>query len=193
VFVQVEFFIAHFEGPQAVGDNYHGDSASEAGHGLHDTIFGFGIKGGCGLIEYQQLRLVVERAGEADSLTLAARESNPPLADDGLPAVGQFILDEVEDLSSGRGAFESGRVEFLWEHSEGDVGSDRIVDEEYFLWDVADAAAPSTMVMKSERDVINEDAARVRDVEAENQIDKGGFATAGGSHNTERRVFWDAE
>jgi hypothetical protein len=190
---KIQPFITHFHRPETVGDHEHRDLSAEGGDGLHDAVLGLGIEGGGGLVEDEELRLVVEGAGEADALALAAGEADAAFADDCFKATGKTVLDESEDLGGGGGAFEGGGVDFLFGQAEGDVGGDRVIDEEDFLRHVTDAAAPCAALVGAERGVIDKDAAGAGDVEAEDEIDEGGLAAAGGADNAERGVFGDAE
>ena len=57
---------------------------------------GLGIERRAGLVEEQELRIGIERAGDRDALPLAARKLQAALADLGLVAVRQ-ALDEAAD------------------------------------------------------------------------------------------------
>ena len=174
-------------------DHQHGNLVAEAGDGLHDAVLGFRVECGGGLVEDEEFRLVVEGAGEADALALAAGEADAAFANDGFEATGKFVPDEVEDLGGGGGAFESGGVDIFLGHAKGDIGGDRVVDEADFLRHVADATAPGAAVVRAERGLVDEDATGARDVEAEDEIDEGGLAAAGGADDAERGVFRDDE
>src|SRR5258708_16428498 len=77
-----------------MGDGDHGAAAHQPVEGLADQFLRFSIERRCRLIEQYDWRILQERPGDGDALTLAARQSRAAVADYGVEAVGQR-LDEV--------------------------------------------------------------------------------------------------
>lgn len=63
-------------------------------HTLHERL-GLGVEGARGLVEYQDRAVGQYRAGDSDSLALAAEEFHVPLADHGVEA-GRQPIHELE-------------------------------------------------------------------------------------------------
>ena len=72
--------------------------AAEVVHRVHHRPLGQIVERGGRLVEHQHVRVVVERAGDADALALPAREPDAALAEQRLVALRQVAQDEVVQL-----------------------------------------------------------------------------------------------
>ena len=73
-FVHDEDGIRRLDRAEAVGDEDGGASGNHAGEGEADAMFGVGIDGAGGLVEYEDAGAMGEGAREADELLLAGGE-----------------------------------------------------------------------------------------------------------------------
>ena len=87
-FTQLHNLRAVFEGGEAVGDDEQGKVFAEALDGLHDGLFSFVVQRAGGFVKNDDIGLLVEGAGNADALTLTAREADAALTDKGLVLLG---------------------------------------------------------------------------------------------------------
>ena len=111
---------------------------AHAENGLGERLLAFGVEIGIGLVEHDQERLAVERAGERDPLLLAGRQRRPALAELGLVAGGQVDDQVVHAGGLGRGDYGCrGRV--LLE--PGDVLRNRSLEQLDILRQITDVAA----------------------------------------------------
>ena len=69
---------------QTVRDGERGTSLGDLGDGVLDQLFGFGVQCCRCLVQNQNARVVNERAGNGDTLTLTAGQGITLLTDDGM-------------------------------------------------------------------------------------------------------------
>ena len=67
-------------------------SVAKVVHRFHHRLFGEIVQRAGGFIQNQHLRVVVERAGNADALALPAREAHAALAHGGGVALRQSLI-----------------------------------------------------------------------------------------------------
>src|SRR5262245_13141672 len=102
-------------------DQDDGQIAAQAVDRFHDRLLGGTVQRVGRFVEHQHLRLPVERAGDADPLTLAAAEPNAALAYDGIVAVWTSF-DEIGNLCLPSGVPDTVHFDLLRTNAEGDVG-----------------------------------------------------------------------
>ena len=142
------------------------------------------------VVEQQQPGIGDQRPGQRHPLPLAAGESKALLADHGVVALGQPGDELVRLGRLGRGDdLLVGRVR----PAVGDVGPDRVGEQEAVLHDQADRGAQR--VAGHVGDVVPADADRagLRVVEAGQQQGQGGLARAGRADHGDRLARLDAE
>ena len=100
--------VAAFQRAQPVGDGDDGQRPLQPVDGFHHREFRLVVQRAGGLVQYQHLRAVIQRAGQPDALALPAGKPHAPLADGGLKSLRQFLFDEVEDLRA-QGRLAQGR------------------------------------------------------------------------------------
>ena len=137
--------------------------------------------------------IVVERPGDADPLALAAAEPHPALAHVGGVALGQLAGHEVVQLGDARRALHRRLVDPLRGLAEGDVGADRVVDQEDLLRHVADVVLPGAAVRRGDRRAVDPDLARLRLEQPEHEVDRGGLAGAGAADEADGGVGRDGQ
>ena len=84
-------------GPQSMGNDDHGLAAVEALDGLHDRRFRIVVQGGRGFVKDQDLRIVIQRPRDADSLTLSAGKAHSAVAHTGVELL-RHLLHEILHL-----------------------------------------------------------------------------------------------
>ena len=103
-----------------------GAAVAEAGEdlGLHDGVHRAG-----GVVEHQHPRAAGQGPGQGDALALPAREGHAPLADHGVPALGELV-DEARRLGDGGGVGDHGGIGVA---VEVDVVDEPVGEEERLL------------------------------------------------------------
>ena len=160
---------------EAMGEDQRGAAFHQPIERLLDERLALGVHRGERLVEHEDRRIAQERARDRDTLALAAREADPPLADDGGVALGQ-PRDELVGVGGARGGLELGRRRVGLAHPQ--VLLDGAVEEVGVLAHHGDA--PAQVVERQLADVVpaDEHAAGIGIVEAEEQADDGGLAAA---------------
>ncbi|SKY08643.1 Uncharacterised protein [Mycobacteroides abscessus subsp. abscessus] len=133
----------HQRRPSMREDEHRRPCIAAAAQVTQDARFGCGVDGRCRVVENEHTRVGIQCAGERDALSLAAREGQAPLADDGVESVGQ-CRDELERVGAGRGVDQA----WMWRavrqcacirgNAECDVGGDGVGVEERFVEDDGD-------------------------------------------------------
>lgn len=156
--------------------NHDGCSTtSELSHCPKNESLGDVVEGARGLVEDDDLGVLVEGPGDSDPLALAAADPDAPLADDRVVAVGELGTDEgVDGGRSGR-LLDGLHVDLLVRQSESDVPGDGVVGEEDGLRDVSQVPLPAPEVVVREGSAIDFNDASVRAKEPEDEIREGAF------------------
>ena len=118
-----------------VGDEDDGGAAHPLFEGRPDFRVGLGVDRREGVVEDHDGRLLHQHPGNRDPLFLAAREGDPPFADDGVIAVREGV-DGVVDAGDG-GRLADARKPGI-RMGNRDVFSDRAGEEVGFLQNQAD-------------------------------------------------------
>jgi hypothetical protein len=135
------------------------------------------------LVQHDDLRVVVEGAGDADPLTLAAGKADAALADDGFQAFGKR-LNEFRELGGFDGVENRGVVDFVFVETEGDVAAEGVVGEENRLGHIANLILPAAQVVP-DRFGVDADLPRVRLEKSEDDVHKGALARTAGTNETD--------
>ena len=93
----LENAVAARDGRQPVRDDDHRLAAADAVDRLHHGGLRLVVERAGRLVEEQDLRVAIERAGNADALPLSARNADAALADDRVQPVGQ-TADKIGKL-----------------------------------------------------------------------------------------------
>ncbi len=155
-----------------------------------DHRLALGVDGRERLVQDQDRRVAQERARDGDALALAAREPHPPLAHDGLVAVGQ-PRDELLRIGGAGGRRELGRRRVGLAHAQ--VLLDGAVEE---IGVLVDHREPAPQLV--ERQVTHVVAAEQHPpllgiVEAEEEPRHGGLARAARPHDAHALAGLDLE
>ena len=150
----------------SVGDD---DRGAAVHHGLHrgaDLVLLRRIDGTRGVVEHEDPRVGDDRPGDRDPLALSARQRVPTLADQRVVPVGE-LHHEVVGAGQARRRLDAlavgGRV------GEGDVGGDRVVEQQRVLEHHADGAAHVVDGHVAHVDPVDLDGAALRVVEPQQQ------------------------
>lgn len=159
-----------------MGYQQGGTAPHDLREGLVDLVLDAGVDRGGGVVQEQQAGVGEDGPRERDTLALAARQGEPVLADLGVVALGQ-LGDEAVCLRCTRGPLDlllgGPRV------SEGDVGADRVREEEAFLGDEPDGGAQRLLGQLADVVAADQDGSVRHVVEARQQEREGGLAAAG--------------
>ena len=167
------------DGGEAVGDHDHGAAMADARQGALDGGLGLVVHGAGGLVQHQDRRVLEQRPGQREALALAAGEAHAALAHRGIEPLGQR-LDEAPRLG-GPGRLDHLRLVGL-RLPVGDVVAHRALEQVDVLADQADGAAQRGEAHRIDRLAVDTYAPGVRVVEAQQQLDQGRLAGAGGAH-----------
>ena len=102
--VQNQKSVGHTHNARAVADQHHGFAFGfHALNRTHQSGFAFIVQVGIGFIEHHQRRLAVQRTGQANALTLTARQQTTRLAHGRVVAFGepQNHLVQARRIGSG--------------------------------------------------------------------------------------------
>ena len=129
---------------------------------LHEVL-ALGVKGAGRLVKDQDGRILKYRAGDADALSLAAREFTASVADVGVKSL--FAChDEVIGIGNPRRLLDLLAGSAL--NTEGDVVVERVVEQDGLLVDVAHEGAQVGDVELADVGAVDADAALVHVIEA---------------------------
>ena len=178
------------DGGEAVGDDEHGAVGAELVECILDEAFGLAVEGRGGFVEDEDGGVFVHGAGDGEALALAAGEFGAALADDGVVALG-LAGDEVMGVCDFGGClyalYVGGGI------SVGDVLGDGIVEEDAFLGDDADHAAPVIDFEGADVLTVNQYAAGGGIVETGEEVGDGGLAAAAGTDEGDGLAAWELE
>lgn len=168
--------VGEVQGGAAVGDQERGPPGHDGAQRLVDLVLDAGVDGGGGVVEEEQPGVGEDGPGEGDALALAAGEGEPVFADGRVVAVGQ-VGDEPVGLGGAGGGLDLlvGGVG----PPVGDVGPDRVGEEEAVLRYEADGGAQRLQGQVAHVVAADADGAAGRVVEPGHQERDGGLAAAG--------------
>src|SRR6516225_969751 len=164
------------ERAEAVGDGNRCAAADELVEGLLNLSFGLRVDRRGGLVENQNPRVNEQRAGDRDSLALAARKCLPALADDRIVAVGKL---QNEFMSTGRAGGSDDLFARRMGPAVGDILGDRAVKEERILQDDADVLAVFRNAERADVGAVDQDGAVAHVVEPANEVHERALARPG--------------
>ncbi len=131
-FFEYHDLLSRRHGGEAVGNDQGCATGKEGLQRLADEGFAFGVEGAGGFVEYEEVGLEQECAGDADALALAAAEEGAAVADGGVVGLGQ-LLYEIMCLG------HTGGLDYLLAGgtggSVGNIVADGVVEEEGVLVD----------------------------------------------------------
>ncbi len=165
-------------GREPVGDHDHGALVGDALQRALDGRLGLVVHGTGGLVQHQDRRVLEQRPGQREALALAAGEAHAALAHRGVEPLGQR-LDEVPGLGGARRLDDLGLGGVRL--AVGDVVAHRALEQVDVLADQADGPAQRGQLELADRLAIDADLARRGIVEAQQQLDQGRLARAGGA------------
>ena len=138
------------------------------------------VEAGGGLVEHQDARVFQRGTGDGDALLLATRQLQAALTHQGVIAVGQGS-DEIMNIGrAGRGD-DFGR--FGIGPGIGDVVVEAFVEQHRILGHDADGGAQAFLAYLADVLAVDEDAALVHVIEAEQQARQGGFSGTARAHH----------
>lgn len=149
-------------------------------HGLlHGGLAGL-VQGACGLVEDEDLRLRIERAGDGDALQLAAGEAVATLAD--YPVCFAAIFTQKVDGRFPAGSAYLFRINFLAPVAEGHVLGHCSGEQVGILRDIADVLPVRGKFRGAHGFAVDEESPGSGLQEAAQDIDEGALARAGTPH-----------
>lgn len=155
-----------------------------------DLVLDAGVDGGGGIVQEEQPGVGQEGAGERDALALAAGQGQALLADLGVVPGGQGF-DEPLGLGGAGGGPDLLLVRVG--ASVGEVGADRVGEEERVLGHQADRAAQGGVRQLAHVVAADADGAAVGVVEAGQEQRDGGLAAAGGADEGDGLALLDPQ
>ena len=178
------------QGGEPVRDANDGAVFREVVDGALHLRLGLRVERGGGFIKHEDGRVAHERAGNGDTLPLAAGEPQAAFAQRRVVAGGQR-LNEIVRVGLARGAnnFLAGRADF----AKGNVLRDGVVEEQDVLADQREVKAQIGDADRVERDAIYLDQARAGIVETEEQIDERAFARSAFARQAEPLAALEAK
>ena len=189
-FVQHDDAVGPLYRRQAVGDD-DGGATDHRGfeRALHQAL-GFGVERAGGFVQQQQRRILEQGARDRDALALAARQAHPALAQERGIALRQ-ALDEIV----GGGHLRRGDhlVVAGVRAAVADVFHGVEREDHGILRHDADRAAQRLQRQVTHVHAVEADAAGLRIVEAQQQLEQGGLAGAGRADHGHRLAGADIE
>src|SRR5437762_12700349 len=98
---------------------------------------------------------MIKSSGQPDALTFPPRQANASLSHGSLKAVPQFYFDKVQNLGHATDFLQACIVHLVVRHPDRDIASDRVVDKEYFLRDIAECSLPRSDKFGMKRFAVN--------------------------------------
>lgn len=183
--------VAVANGAEAVGDGDGGAIGGELVEGFLDLSFGDGVHGGGGFVHEEDVGIAEEGAGEGEALALTTGELHAVFAEEGVVALGE-ARDEVVGLGVAGGGFDLLVVDLVIE-AVADVVPYGLVEDDGFLGDDADVAVPGGGLEVAEVDAVDEYLTFLWLKQAEEDVEEGGFAAAGGADEGDVFAAVDAQ
>ena len=189
-FVEDDDLVGVAQSGDAVGDEEGGASLHDLSEVTENRLLSVGVDRRKGVVENEDRRLADERPGQGGALFLAAGEGDAALADEGVEAALE-LLDVLAQLGLLRGEgdlFRSGIFDAV-----GDVGADRIGEQEGVLRDVADIGAQFLERPFLRRNSIDAQLPRAGLDEARNQAGQRGLARTDAADDAQRSAGRDLQ
>src|SRR5581483_3118670 len=169
-------------GREAMGDHQDCTSAHQVVQRRLDQSFRLAVEGGGSFVQNQNRRILEQRAGNGQALTLATGEPEPALPDHSIVPRGEGQNEVMRESGPGGGLdFFHGNVRL----AVSDVVAYGVVEEHGFLGNDADLRS-----QRGERDVadilvVDEDAAACDVEEARNQVNQSALPCSAGADDGE--------
>ena len=151
---QLHDLCAVFESGEAVGDDEQGKVIAEALDSFHDGLFGFIVQRTGGFVKNDDIGLLVQGAGNADTLALTTREADAAFTDEGLVLLGPRF-DAVGDLRLLGGIPDSLMIDLIFGYAKGNVFFNGAVGQKYGLRHMSDMGLPGAVICERHRLAIN--------------------------------------
>ena len=170
--------VGALHGGEAVGNDERGAVLHQLfQRGLHQA-FAFRVERRGGFVEQQDGAVGEERTGDGDALALTAGQAHAALPQVGVVALRQLAHEfiRVSGVAGSAHVFRAGLgacIAHVLQHAGG--------EDHRLLRHQGDAAAHGLRVGGRERHAVEADAARLRIVEAQQQLEHRGLASAGGA------------
>ncbi len=188
--VEYEDAVGVLNGAEAVGDDDRGAAGEQAIERFANHHLGASVHAGGGFVEDEELGIVRQGAREADQLALADGKRGTALVDDGVETLGQGIEEMARGpLRAGRGR----RRAIDGCGAEANVGFERAGEQEGVLQHDAELAPQILDVQFADIDAVEKDLAALDVVEAQQELNGGGFAGAGVADDGDGLTGLDAE
>ncbi|CAK8736737.1 hypothetical protein SODG_000450 [Sodalis praecaptivus] len=173
-------FIGFFDGGQAMGDDQGGPILLQRIQRFLDCPLGFGIQRRGGLVEDKYRAIAQQRAGDGDTLTLAAGEQDAVFADNRIQAHVHFF-DEIHGVS------HAGSVLYLLAGvgclaGISDIVGDSIVKQMHVLGNQRHLITQRGELIGAQIGTVEQDLALLDIVKPRQQIGDGRFTGAGSPH-----------
>ena len=194
-FVQDDEPVHRGDGGEAVGDGDDGFAVHHFVEAFLDGGFDFGVERAGGFVEQQNRRVFEHDAGDGDALALAAGEFHAAFANVGIITAPPFGIGKVGDEIGGFGAFGGGNHFGVGGvgAAVNDVVAHGTVQQRGVLRDQTDLGAQAFLGYAVDVLPVNRNRAALRFVEAQKQVDDGGFARAAASDQADFFARADGE
>ena len=183
------------DGRQAVGDGDDGAALHEGFQLALNGGFDLGIECRGGFVQHQDGGVFQDHSGDGDALALAAGEFDAAFADMGVKAGAVVPVFKLFD-EGGRLGLIGGGADFGFGGpgaAVADVVADRPVQQRGILGYHGDLGAQAFLGDAGDVLAVDYDAAGFGAVEAEQQVDQGGFAGAGMADQADALARCDVE
>ena len=162
-----------------MGDDQRRPPGRQRRHGLLDQVFAVGIEGAGGFIQQQDRGVGQQRAGDRQALLLAPGQADALVAQRGVVTVRQCLdkLLGVGDTGDPLDLVQAGLGTGI-----ADVVCHRAMEQRRALGHEREAAAQGFETDRSGVGTIDADLSGVWLVEAQKQVEQGGFAGPGWPH-----------
>lgn len=148
---------------EAVDDDEDGVPLRDSGHVVLDDAFRFVVQRTGGFVEDENARVGDQRAGDGDTLALAAGQCAALLADQGVVTFGQF---EDEVVGAGQFGRLHDRAHLQGGVGQGDVLAHAAVKQRILLQHHADLSSEPGGLDQDQVDAVDEHSSRFGDVES---------------------------
>ena len=168
-------------------DGDDGLALDEAPERVLDRGLGLAVERRGRLVEHEDRRVLEDDARERHALALPARELHPPLADMGIIAAPPLGIGEIEDEAVGVRGMRGGEHLGLGRIGAAieEVVAHRAVQERRLLLDHADAGAQAGLLDRADVLPVDEDAAALGLVKAQEQLHERRFPRPRAAHDAD--------
>src|SRR6185503_7138617 len=187
-FAQFDDLVAVAKRAHAVGDDEDRKFAAQSLDRFHDRPLCFRIECAGRLIEDDDVRALVERAGDSDALALAAGKADAAFADQSLILL-RPAFDDLSNLRLLRRRAHASGVDLLLRYAERNIFFDRTVGQVDRLRDVSDMGLPRALVARADDLVINGERALSWLKQAHDDVEQSALAATGRPDEPDAAAF----